>query len=126
MMGVDDLLADKDFDLADIAAALAKVRNGLGKRRPAPTYYEVDVTLEELYTGCTKEVTHVRVVGAAAVRKETVLVSASCSTAVLLTAPRPVVTHPLPSCAPLACVLACARDERDDVLFTCVHALLRP
>ena len=74
VMGVDDLLADKDFDLADIEAALAKVRNGLGKRRPAPTYYEVDVTLEELYTGCTKEVTHVRVVGAAATRKEIQLV----------------------------------------------------
>ena len=53
-------MADKDFDLSDIEAALAKVRNGLGKRRPAPTYYEVDVTLEELYTGCVKEVAHMR------------------------------------------------------------------
>ena len=43
----------QDFDLADIEAALAKVRANLGKRRPPPTYYEVDVTLEELYTGCT-------------------------------------------------------------------------
>jgi hypothetical protein len=53
---VDELLSDKDFDLADIEAALNRVRANLGKRRPPPTYYEVDVTLEELYTGCTKEV----------------------------------------------------------------------
>ena len=60
MMGVDELMADKDFDLGDIEAALAKVRNGLGKRRPPPRYYEVDVSLEELYTGCVKSVPHSR------------------------------------------------------------------
>ena len=73
MLGVDDLLADKDSDLADIEAALNKVKEGLGKRRPPPTYYDVDVTLEELYTGCTKEVTHTKIVGHDAQLKEIVL-----------------------------------------------------
>ena len=70
MMGVDELMADKDFDLADVEAALSRVKEGLGKRRPPPTYYEVDVTLEELYTGCVKEVTHVKAVGPHGTRKE--------------------------------------------------------
>ena len=54
MMGVDDLVDETDFDLADLEAALARVKPGA--RRPAPTYYEVDVSLEELYTGCIKQV----------------------------------------------------------------------
>ena len=73
MMGVDELMQDTDFDLADIEAALNRVKQGLGKRRPAPTYYEVDVTLEELYTGCAKEVVHVKAVGPNGTRKETTL-----------------------------------------------------
>ena len=76
LLGVDDLLADKDSDLADIEAALSRVRSQLGKRRPPPTYYDVDVTLEELYTGCTKEVEHVRIVGPYALRKEVTLMVA--------------------------------------------------
>ena len=74
MIGVDDLLSDKDFDLADIEAALGRVRANLGRRRPPPTYYDIDVTLEELYTGCTKELTHVRVLGPHATRKEVLLI----------------------------------------------------
>lgn len=73
MMGVDELMSDTDFDLADIEAALQRVRQGLGRRRPPPTYYEVDVTLEEMYTGCVKEVVHARAVGREARRKETTL-----------------------------------------------------
>lgn len=58
MMGVDDLLGETDFDLSDLEAALARVKPGA--RRPAPTYYEVDVTLEELFLGCVKNVPHER------------------------------------------------------------------
>lgn len=59
MKGVDDLLADKSVDLSDIESALRRAQPGA--RRPPPKYYEVDVTLEELYTGCVKPVLHRRV-----------------------------------------------------------------
>jgi DnaJ-domain-containing protein 1 len=63
MMGVDDLMEDKAFDLADLDGALSRVRERIGRRRPPPTYYEVDVALEELYTGCVKSVEHTRRLG---------------------------------------------------------------
>ena len=58
MLGVDDLLADKGFDLSDLEAALRRAQPSA--RRPPPRYYEVDVSLEELYTGCVKRVRHTR------------------------------------------------------------------
>lgn len=45
----------------DLTTSAARSCAGMGgKRRPAPQYYEVDVSLEELYTGCVKTVDHHR------------------------------------------------------------------